>query len=219
LFWPSFDNPEYLPQLHRSYSAVTPHPSYRLFFATPPIISCTILDTLLPCEMEQFPSFVDDVEELELNASSSTPASTRHRTRSNAISQSLSTSAPRPRSTSHSRSHSLTNNTFPQHRPLPPIPPTATMNPSVPRPGPARLSPRSGPKEWLEQAKMNRYLPEYVMKQLCEMVKEHLMEGSYPYSPSVYCYIMLTSLLQNQTSSLSRPQLLSAEISMDNSTI
>ena len=31
--------------------------------------------------------------------------------------------------------------------------------------------------EWLEEAKQCHYLPEAVMKQLCEMVKEVLMEG------------------------------------------
>lgn len=47
----------------------------------------------------------------------------------------------------------------------------------VPKPGPAMLGPKSGLDEWLEQAKLCRYLPENVMKQLCEMVKECLMEG------------------------------------------
>ncbi|KAI9744858.1 MAG: hypothetical protein M1818_001783 [Claussenomyces sp. TS43310] len=48
----------------------------------------------------------------------------------------------------------------------------------VPKPGPAKLSPRSGLDEWLDQAKQNKYLPENVMKQLCETVKECLMEES-----------------------------------------
>jgi len=47
----------------------------------------------------------------------------------------------------------------------------------VPQPGPARLSPGAGPDEWLEQAKLCRYLPEADMKRLCEIVKECLMEG------------------------------------------
>ena len=47
----------------------------------------------------------------------------------------------------------------------------------VPKPGPAKLGPKSGLDEWLEQAKLCRYLPENVMKQLCEIVKECLMEG------------------------------------------
>ncbi|SZF02843.1 unnamed protein product [Blumeria hordei] len=48
----------------------------------------------------------------------------------------------------------------------------------VPKPGPAHLSGNAGLSEWLEEAKQCRYLPEYVMKQLCEMVKECLMEES-----------------------------------------
>lgn len=47
----------------------------------------------------------------------------------------------------------------------------------VPKPGPAKLTPGAGLDEWLEQAKQCRYLPEPVMKELCEMVKEVLMEG------------------------------------------
>lgn len=60
-------------------------------------------------------------------------------------------------------------------RPLPPIP--TMTNPSVPKPGPAKLSPNAGLDEWLAEAKQCHYLPEPVMKQLCEMVKECLMEG------------------------------------------
>jgi serine/threonine-protein phosphatase PP1-1 len=48
----------------------------------------------------------------------------------------------------------------------------------VPQPGPARLSKGAGPDEWLEQAKQCKYLPEADMKQLCEIVKECLMEGA-----------------------------------------
>jgi serine/threonine-protein phosphatase PP1-1 len=49
---------------------------------------------------------------------------------------------------------------------------------SVPKPGPANLRPGAGLDEWLEEAKQCHYLPEHVMKQLCEMVKEVLMEES-----------------------------------------
>ncbi|AEO61420.1 hypothetical protein MYCTH_2311558 [Thermothelomyces thermophilus ATCC 42464] len=49
---------------------------------------------------------------------------------------------------------------------------------SVPKPGPAKLRPGAGLDEWLEEAKQCHYLPEHVMKQLCEMVKEVLMEES-----------------------------------------
>jgi serine/threonine-protein phosphatase PP1-1 len=49
---------------------------------------------------------------------------------------------------------------------------------TVPKPGPANLRPGAGLDEWLEEAKQCHYLPEHVMKQLCEMVKEVLMEES-----------------------------------------
>ena len=47
----------------------------------------------------------------------------------------------------------------------------------VPVPGPARLKKSAGPDEWLEAAKNCKYLSEYHMKQLCEIVKEYMMEG------------------------------------------
>ncbi|ORY60083.1 calcineurin-like phosphoesterase [Pseudomassariella vexata] len=49
---------------------------------------------------------------------------------------------------------------------------------NVPKPGPARLRPGAGLDEWLEEAKQCHYLPENVMKTLCEQVKEVLMEES-----------------------------------------
>ncbi|KAK0748510.1 Metallo-dependent phosphatase-like protein [Apiosordaria backusii] len=49
---------------------------------------------------------------------------------------------------------------------------------AAPKPGPAKLRPGAGLDEWLEEAKQCHYLPEPVMKQLCEMVKEVLMEES-----------------------------------------
>lgn len=49
---------------------------------------------------------------------------------------------------------------------------------SVPQPGPATLPSRSGPNEWLDQARQCHYLPEPDMKRLCEIVKEYLMEES-----------------------------------------
>lgn len=52
------------------------------------------------------------------------------------------------------------------------------MTSTVPRPGPANLGPNSGLDEWLEEAKQCHYLPERVMKELCEKVKEILMEGT-----------------------------------------
>ncbi|RMJ07003.1 hypothetical protein BHE90_014855 [Fusarium euwallaceae] len=52
------------------------------------------------------------------------------------------------------------------------------MAASVPRPGPANLGPNAGLDEWLEEAKQCHYLPERAMKELCEKVKEILMEES-----------------------------------------
>lgn len=52
------------------------------------------------------------------------------------------------------------------------------MAPSVPQPGPARLKRSAGPDEWLEAAKNCKYLSEHHMKQLCEIVKEFMMEES-----------------------------------------
>jgi serine/threonine-protein phosphatase PP1-1 len=62
----------------------------------------------------------------------------------------------------------------------------------VPQPGPARLSKGAGPDEWLEQAKQCKYLPEADMKQLCEIVKEYLMEGQNRRIPSM-CNAMRTA--------------------------
>jgi serine/threonine-protein phosphatase PP1-1 len=50
----------------------------------------------------------------------------------------------------------------------------------VPVPGPARLQRSAGPDEWLDAAKNCKYLSEYHMKQLCEIVKEYMMEGEIP---------------------------------------
>lgn len=57
------------------------------------------------------------------------------------------------------------------------------MATGIPRPGPASLSPNSGLDEWLEEAKQCHYLPERVMKELCEKVKEILMEGQSTLRP------------------------------------
>ena len=51
------------------------------------------------------------------------------------------------------------------------------MPANVPRPGPAKLKRNAGPDEWLEAAKNCKYLSEAHMKELCERVKELLMEG------------------------------------------
>jgi serine/threonine-protein phosphatase PP1-1 len=52
------------------------------------------------------------------------------------------------------------------------------MSANIPRPGPANLGPNAGLDEWLEEAKQCHYLPERAMKELCEKVKEILMEES-----------------------------------------
>jgi serine/threonine-protein phosphatase PP1-1 len=62
---------------------------------------------------------------------------------------------------------------------------------SVPRPGPANLGPNSGLDEWLEEAKQCHYLPESVMKELCEKVKEVLMEGTIFFSHRTLLAIFL----------------------------
>jgi hypothetical protein len=75
-------------------------------------------------------------------------------------------------------------------------------DPSVPQPGPARLSKGAGPDEWLEQAKGCKYLPEADMKRLCEVVKECLMEGE----PEFQLQGDLTDVCQSQIYSQSEHQ-------------
>lgn len=69
----------------------------------------------------------------------------------------------------------------PTARPRPPRLPTdgacLSMAANIPRPGPANLSTNAGLDEWLDEAKQCHYLPERAMKELCEKVKEILMEG------------------------------------------
>ena len=59
-------------------------------------------------------------------------------------------------------------------------PPRARMpdgKKKIPKPGPAKLSKNADIDEWLQCAFNNQYLPEQVMKKLCEICKEFLMEG------------------------------------------
>ena len=58
-------------------------------------------------------------------------------------------------------------------------PPLKMPDKNVPQPGPAKLALNSGPDEWLQCALRNQYLPEFVMKKLCEICKEYLMEGEF----------------------------------------
>ena len=60
---------------------------------------------------------------------------------------------------------------------LPYLPHHNMPDKNVPQPGPAKLTMTSGPDEWLQCALRNQYLPEFVMKKLCEICKEFLMEG------------------------------------------
>lgn len=62
-------------------------------------------------------------------------------------------------------------------RPLQATPTKKMANPNVPKPGPAKLTKGAGLDEWLSEAMLCHYLPEAEMKQLCEYVKECLMEG------------------------------------------
>jgi hypothetical protein len=87
------------------------------------------------------------------------------------LKRSPSASAPTPTASSPSTAY--------KPRPLPPIPVKKMPAPNVPKPGPAKLTKNAGLPEWLEEAKQCHYLPEHCMKQLCEMVKECLMEGAY----------------------------------------
>ena len=57
---------------------------------------------------------------------------------------------------------------------------------TVPVPGPAKLKRHAGPDEWLEAAKDCKYLSEQHMKELCEIVKEYMMEGRFLYSGPVW---------------------------------
>lgn len=84
---------------------------------------------------------------------------------------------------------------LPPSRPLPEIPayypttsppppaPRKMPAPNVPKPGPAKgIDRNSTPEQWLEEAKQCHYLPEQTMKQLCERVKECLMEGKIEFT-------------------------------------
>jgi hypothetical protein len=75
----------------------------------------------------------------------------------------------------------------------------------IPRPGPANLGPNAGLDEWLEEAKQCHYLPERAMKELCEKVKEILMEGKLLSSTLLARPSLTTWSRQSPTSSPSAP--------------
>ena len=88
----------------------------------------------------------------------------------------------------------------------------------IPRPGPANLTPNAGLDEWLEEAKQCHYLPERVMKELCEMVKGILLEGKRcplrrGHAMQYVAGVLTDKPLQNQTFSRFAPQLPSAATS------
>jgi hypothetical protein len=112
----------------------------------------------------------------------------------------------------HRRSESITK--FPPGLRL--LPTVTTTYPvmapkaGVPKPGPAKLFPKSGLDEWLEQAKLCRYLPESAMKQLCEIVKECLMEGEHTYHWNLY--YMLTIALESNIQPVTSPVTICGDI-------
>lgn len=79
------------------------------------------------------------------------------------------------------------------------------MASTVPRPGPANLGPNAALDEWLEEAKQCHYLPERAMKELCEKVKEILMEGAHGAAAPSPMPPQLIASLQSPTSSPSAP--------------
>lgn len=88
-----------------------------------------------------------------------------------------------------------------------------------PKPGPAKLS-KSGYNdidEWLKCAFNNQYLPEAVMKKLCEICKEYLMEGGASDVLSKDIHLLMLSPNQNPIFSLFPPQSPSAVIFTANS--
>lgn len=88
------------------------------------------------------------------------------------------------RSQSHRHHQSTTNlgslfSSTSTPQPLPDTPTKKMANSNVPTPGPAKLTKGAGLDEWLSEAMLCHYLPEAEMKQLCEFVKECLMEGEF----------------------------------------
>ena len=85
----------------------------------------------------------------------------------------------------------------------------------IPQPGPAKLKRNAGPDEWLEAAKNCKYLSEQHMKQLCEIVKEFMMEGKppLPLCSKARSPDLISVCSQNPTYNLYLPRSRFAEIS------
>lgn len=79
----------------------------------------------------------------------------------------------------------------------------------IPKPGPAKLSKNAGVDEWLKCAFNNQYLPESVMKKLCEICKEYLMEGRCSKLPgiSIAWAMLIAARIKHTTSLNSRHRL------------
>jgi hypothetical protein len=69
----------------------------------------------------------------------------------------------------------------------------------VPQPGPAKLKRNAGPDEWLEAAKDCKYLSEAHMKQLCEMVKEYMMEGKLALRTALQSVLIACARIEHST--------------------
>lgn len=82
---------------------------------------------------------------------------------------------------------------------------------SVPKPGPAKLKRSAGPDEWLEAAKNCKYLSEYHMKSLCEIVKEFMMEGKLeiPRSRKV---ILMCAMIESNIQPVATPVTICGDI-------
>lgn len=81
----------------------------------------------------------------------------------------------------------------------------AMADSKVPQPGPAKLKRTAGPDEWLEAAKDCKYLSEAHMKQLCEMVKEYMMEGEQVGTWLSGCKLTLSVTTESNIQPVSTP--------------
>jgi hypothetical protein len=86
-------------------------------------------------------------------------------------------------------------------------PPNMAPVVKVPQPGPARLPKSASVDAWLEAAKECKYLSEFHMKQLCEIVKEYMMEGKLCRQLTISAADLIPwPLTQNQTYNQSLPR-------------